>query len=450
MDFAWPMSGSRGGYENPEPAGREQTTAVDFMVSAWSLFRGHGGDEGPSIASASLAAAGGGSPEKDVDFVKHVWALYQQAMDEGWVTEWVEKFTTPDIFLSDSIGRAGAYTCNGREDVCTYYNTVLKKVWDNGNATITWTPRSFYSMGKGTGVVMAEFDVDVVPKGHTHPRQLWACHVQGGRLSEVRMYPLASMTPPGHPRTAAPTPAVQSPSPSTSPTPSPTASLHPPVPSLTTDTSDTASCISMPSLAESIRSGPVGVALTRPCSHNSWDNVRIKRGWAILRCRICQSQWRLRPTTIPHCGDFARGAGCCPAGVDCHQLHVHRTRESSEMKRQLQQQPVPTPFTSNPAAAVFSGDGEQQQQQHQMQRDHSQAAVLNTSTPQDAVSPYTAPKPLQAQAQAAQIQSQPHTSGAKNRSFSEGVPSSRPLAEAPQQAQQAVTYEVPYHSRDLT
>ena len=80
-------------------------------------------------------------------------------------------------------------------------------------------------------------------------------------------------------------------------------------------------------------SQPVGVALTKPCTHNSWDNVRVKRGWAILRCRICHLQWRLRPTAIPHCDSFARGMGCCPMGVECTQLHVHRTREQTEAKK---------------------------------------------------------------------------------------------------------------------
>eukprot|EP00662_Eupelagonemidae_sp_cell21_P049952 gene49952-28589_t len=29
-----------------------------------------------------------------------------------------------------------------------------------------------------------------------------------------------------------------------------------------------------------------------PCGHNNWDNHRAKRGWCVLRCRMCRAQWK--------------------------------------------------------------------------------------------------------------------------------------------------------------
>ncbi|KAJ9458009.1 hypothetical protein DIPPA_11271 [Diplonema papillatum] len=314
MDFTWPMSGAHDAQDREAGAQKDESTAVDFVVNAWSLLRGLG-TERTTVAAASLAAAGEEpSGERNVDFVKQTWALYQQAMDEGWVTEWVEKFCSPDIFLTDGVGRSTPYVVHGHEELCEYYNVVLEKVWDHGKATVTWVPRGFYSMGS---IVIAEYDIEVTPKGSSHTRQLWLYHVEGDKLKEIRMYPLNGksngMPPPVRPSKKPADKRVRTEA---------------------EEMNDAVSCVSMPSLAESIpQNRPGGVALSRPCCHNAWDNVRIKRGWAILRCRICQCQWRLRPTAIPHCTDFARGAGACPRGVECPQLHVHRTREQSSDKK---------------------------------------------------------------------------------------------------------------------
>lgn len=64
----------------------------------------------------------------------------------------------------------------------------------------------------------------------------------------------------------------------------------------------------------------------RPCSHNDWDSVRMKRGWAILRCRACGQQWRVGLAEWgTRCAHFAADAGC-GAGSSCPLLHVHRRR----------------------------------------------------------------------------------------------------------------------------
>eukprot|EP00756_Hemistasia_phaeocysticola_P002597 Hpha_TRINITY_DN11768_c0_g1::TRINITY_DN11768_c0_g1_i2::g.31670::m.31670 len=71
------------------------------------------------------------------------------------------------------------------------------------------------------------------------------------------------------------------------------------------------------------------VHINRPCEHNSWDNVRIRRGWVVLRCRICDAKWRQRPRCTERCYDFLSPEGC-PRGENCKQLHVHHTKRTAE------------------------------------------------------------------------------------------------------------------------
>eukprot|EP01059_Diplonema_ambulator_P001901 TRINITY_DN11571_c4_g1_i1.p1 TRINITY_DN11571_c4_g1~~TRINITY_DN11571_c4_g1_i1.p1 ORF type:complete len:420 (+),score=62.89 TRINITY_DN11571_c4_g1_i1:109-1260(+) len=63
-----------------------------------------------------------------------------------------------------------------------------------------------------------------------------------------------------------------------------------------------------------------------PCGHNSWDNVRIKKGDITFRCRICQSQWRTEVANSTRCADFQ--AGHCDKGSSCPSLHVHAHKQS--------------------------------------------------------------------------------------------------------------------------
>ena len=326
-------------------------SAIDFVMNAWSLLRGEqegaagenkkpveGDEKSSNIAQVSLAAAGGSSDDKDVDFIKQSWALYQQAMEEGWVTEWIEGFMTNDIVINDTVGRPQPINCKGQSEVAKYYNAVLDSIWDNGRVSLTWKPRKFSSMG--CGIVLAEYDIEVHPRNVSHTRQLWVYRVVGQKIAEMYVPPfllfgnLEEMMEPFPPPTnhhfysrmfatvppeevdrppvdqtdivdaasmCAPQECVDTPMPRAAgmhdcppyqchqyPYPYPHIPAHdtPGNQSLIPDNVSIAD--SMPSLASSVPSISVGVSLTRPCHHNSWDNVRIKRGWAILRCRICQ------------------------------------------------------------------------------------------------------------------------------------------------------------------
>jgi len=72
----------------------------------------------------------------------------------------------------------------------------------------------------------------------------------------------------------------------------------------------------------------------RPCEHNSWDGVRVKKEKTTLRCRICQLQWK-----VDH--EYLRGAKCqpfaaksrCKHGSQCTHIHIHRYKQNLAMRK---------------------------------------------------------------------------------------------------------------------
>eukprot|EP01061_Rhynchopus_euleeides_P015573 TRINITY_DN26532_c0_g1_i1.p1 TRINITY_DN26532_c0_g1~~TRINITY_DN26532_c0_g1_i1.p1 ORF type:complete len:297 (+),score=69.31 TRINITY_DN26532_c0_g1_i1:435-1325(+) len=80
-----------------------------------------------------------------------------------------------------------------------------------------------------------------------------------------------------------------------------------------------------------------GMPSERPCSHNSWDNVRVVRKKMTLRCRICQQQWRAQVELIWKqwkCESFAQH-GRCPDGDACPRLHLHYRKQGLDERLNL-------------------------------------------------------------------------------------------------------------------
>ena len=69
------------------------------------------------------------------------------------------------------------------------------------------------------------------------------------------------------------------------------------------------------------------VATIKPCNHNSWDNVRTKKGQVFLRCRECEAQWRTPVDNLERCVQFNANTGC-PIGSSCTMLHLHTRKQS--------------------------------------------------------------------------------------------------------------------------
>ena len=64
----------------------------------------------------------------------------------------------------------------------------------------------------------------------------------------------------------------------------------------------------------------------RPCSHNSWDNVRSKAGVITLRCRECQEQFKGHPSLLVPCKEFQDAMSC--SKENCTSLHVFKHKET--------------------------------------------------------------------------------------------------------------------------
>eukprot|EP01059_Diplonema_ambulator_P012180 TRINITY_DN22407_c0_g1_i1.p1 TRINITY_DN22407_c0_g1~~TRINITY_DN22407_c0_g1_i1.p1 ORF type:complete len:168 (+),score=35.21 TRINITY_DN22407_c0_g1_i1:37-504(+) len=69
-----------------------------------------------------------------------------------------------------------------------------------------------------------------------------------------------------------------------------------------------------------------------PCGHNSWDTVRIRRGLATLRCRLCQKQWKCKQNKVPHCKRFY-DEGECDGG--CNAVHVHQFKQNLKERLEI-------------------------------------------------------------------------------------------------------------------
>ncbi|KAJ9461104.1 hypothetical protein DIPPA_02416 [Diplonema papillatum] len=93
------------------------------------------------------------------------------------------------------------------------------------------------------------------------------------------------------------------------------------------------------------------VGYVKPCTHNRWENVRVKKGLVTLRCRECQQQWRQVSGTLNKCPDFPR----CPNGAACEMLHVHSSKKAADMSQNAPLViPKGTPTSLNSSDACIS------------------------------------------------------------------------------------------------
>ena len=63
----------------------------------------------------------------------------------------------------------------------------------------------------------------------------------------------------------------------------------------------------------------------RPCDHNSWDSVRVKKKRILLRCRTCGKQWKVKINAVKRCAKFPSGS--C-SNQSCSLLHIHPRKQT--------------------------------------------------------------------------------------------------------------------------
>ncbi|KAJ9466833.1 hypothetical protein DIPPA_34129 [Diplonema papillatum] len=75
--------------------------------------------------------------------------------------------------------------------------------------------------------------------------------------------------------------------------------------------------------------------LKPPCDHNTWDEVRQRKGVKMLRCAVCRAPWRWPKGArrgqegLARCIPFLNGE-CPKAGTECDLLHIRRSKASEQ------------------------------------------------------------------------------------------------------------------------
>ena len=256
------------------------------------------------------------APDKPTAFIYHGWQTWQRAMAGGWVGEWLMAFCTDNVQFYDRYSAGHETSISGVSNLVDYYNKLLEK-WGVGS-NVCWKARSFTELSPTT--VSTEYDITLKDsKGKVRNyRHVYLYKIDGRRLAEVQILPrdttkvsnsssasLGSSSSVGYSSSNAPS---------------------------TKSGDEENSTQAAPPANVNNSNGERVVQLERPCGHNSWDNVRIKRGWLVLRCRLCHSQWRQRPTEITRCNAFSEGN--CPNSTQCPNLHVHHIKHTKAQRDQ--------------------------------------------------------------------------------------------------------------------
>eukprot|EP01064_Diplonema_japonicum_P012525 TRINITY_DN19966_c0_g1_i2.p1 TRINITY_DN19966_c0_g1~~TRINITY_DN19966_c0_g1_i2.p1 ORF type:complete len:281 (+),score=29.98 TRINITY_DN19966_c0_g1_i2:47-844(+) len=210
------------------------------------------------------------------------------AMNEGWFTDWVDLNVTDDIQMRITGGVTNVNSgCMGKQGLCMYYNRVLENVWGL-NSKVSWTP-SCLDYSSNDEVVCNLTERVTFPEGReVLKHRSYIFKLRGDLIHIITVdapvdediQPCADCLPEEYP--------IFTPAP-----------FPPP----------TSSC---------------------PCSHNKWDSIRIKRKWCLLRCRVCDAQWRLPATAVSdtRCIPFITKG--CADEEECTLLHIYLRKQRLE------------------------------------------------------------------------------------------------------------------------
>ena len=121
------------------------------------------------------------------------------------------------------------------------------------------------------------------------------------------------------------------------------------------------------------------------CTHNDWDNLRVKCKKTHLRCRVCCYEWNVSLMSCEECSKFPKGNCSDPT---CTLLHIHaykcKVKEEAFLEKQrrktkqgqMRPEPpvavLPTTVlpTALPATLQMAVVQMNQQQQHAQMRAH--------------------------------------------------------------------------------
>eukprot|EP01060_Flectonema_neradi_P018494 TRINITY_DN2534_c0_g1_i1.p1 TRINITY_DN2534_c0_g1~~TRINITY_DN2534_c0_g1_i1.p1 ORF type:complete len:241 (+),score=32.59 TRINITY_DN2534_c0_g1_i1:52-774(+) len=221
-------------------------------------------------SQSSLSSVTSDVDERNIATVNHILEELFKAMHGGWFAEWADTYLSDDVVLIENGALSGVNRVfKGRIEICEFYNQVLSTVW-GAKSLVSWTQEHVY-VGEKKGQVEAIMKQVVQQPGdrETVKRKKYEFELSSDgtrlRVLNCRILGVVSAT-----FTAASPPSFD-----------------------------------------------------RPCSHNNWDSIRVKRKLCQLRCRICLGQWKLRAENVNRCPVFVE-PGCTDA--NCKLLHINKKK----------------------------------------------------------------------------------------------------------------------------
>eukprot|EP01064_Diplonema_japonicum_P021274 TRINITY_DN3080_c0_g1_i4.p1 TRINITY_DN3080_c0_g1~~TRINITY_DN3080_c0_g1_i4.p1 ORF type:complete len:298 (+),score=62.77 TRINITY_DN3080_c0_g1_i4:52-945(+) len=199
------------------------------------------------------------------------------AMDKGSLHAFFEDYVADDG-VWESNGLLVNEKAEGRPAMLRHYNKVLATSWGGNGSSMCIQTHSYEEIPSkdGTSACQFIFETHITLEGQTVKRdRIWVFHINDitGLIVRIDSLPSSPSLPPSPP------------------------------------------------------------ASDRPCEHNCWDSVRVKRQWCLLRCRVCESQWRLSTGSFVKCKAFSTKPGC-PVGTSCTLVHMN-SRKQTLAERQL-------------------------------------------------------------------------------------------------------------------
>eukprot|EP01060_Flectonema_neradi_P014883 TRINITY_DN21567_c0_g2_i1.p1 TRINITY_DN21567_c0_g2~~TRINITY_DN21567_c0_g2_i1.p1 ORF type:complete len:298 (+),score=29.28 TRINITY_DN21567_c0_g2_i1:113-1006(+) len=210
--------------------------------------------------------------ERSAELVRRFFGDMLQGMHQGTIPEVYTSWLTEDIEWMSCKFIPLLYAV-GRKNCMVGYNHALNHFLGGPNSSVIFTIHSVLMLGKDRTRITFKSDI-TSPSGVPPTIKEMYARVRGNQICEILMMPAGETILP--------------------PSPRPKFELPPP-------------------------------SISRPCRHNNWDSVRIKNQIALLRCRICTSQWKIKVPQIKKCNNFTEGTCTRPK---CPFLHIYVRKQT--------------------------------------------------------------------------------------------------------------------------
>ncbi|KAJ9467911.1 hypothetical protein DIPPA_27210 [Diplonema papillatum] len=262
----------------------------------------------------------GGCEEKiRMKAIEHVLGEMFQSMDGGWFQEWVDKFFADDLLFvvaGKLLDRSEDRSCHSKQGLVEYWNNVINGYYKDPSAGVEWdvlhevqliSPETF-TIDFGVKIKR-----DGSPVEHSHRR--FTVSIRFGLAYSCMISPRSSDF------------------------------------DLDRDIMTLRSCVP---------TTPI-MAPEAPCQHNSWDSIRAKNSFTMLRCRECDIPWKLHASQshLFRCFEFLTET-CPHKNEHCRRIHIY------SRKRRMHERPAVADGQTDPPdspvkSSASSGEAECQQ-----------------------------------------------------------------------------------------